>query len=54
MDVASGRKERWMDLAPPDRAGVIWMDPLVTPDGRAYVYTYHRLLSDLYLVLGLK
>lgn len=54
MDVATGRKEQWMEMAPPDRAGVIWMQPLVTPDGRAYVYTYHRLLSDLYLVLGLK
>jgi hypothetical protein len=33
---------------------VIWVEPLVTGDGRGYVYTYHRLLSDLYLVLGLK
>ena len=24
------------------------------PDGRGYVYTYHRLLTDLYLVEGLK
>ena len=28
--------------------------PLVTADGRGYVYTYHRLLTDLYLVEGLK
>jgi DNA-binding winged helix-turn-helix (wHTH) protein len=54
MDAATGRKEPWMEMAPPDRAGVVWMHPLVTPDGRGYVYTYHRVLSDLYLVLGLK
>jgi hypothetical protein len=54
MDVASGRKEPWKELAPPDRAGVVWMSPLVTADGAAYVYTYHRVLSDLYLVQGLK
>jgi DNA-binding winged helix-turn-helix (wHTH) protein/dipeptidyl aminopeptidase/acylaminoacyl peptidase len=54
MDVATGRKEPWMALAPPDRAGVVYMQPLVTGDGRSYVYTYHRALSDLYLVLGLR
>jgi eukaryotic-like serine/threonine-protein kinase len=54
VDVQSGRKEVWKELMPPDRAGVVWMDPLVTPDGRGYVYTYHRLLTDLYLAEGLK
>jgi dipeptidyl aminopeptidase/acylaminoacyl peptidase len=54
MDVETGRPTTLLELAPPDRAGVVWMDPLLTPDGRGYVYTYHRLLSDLYLVLGLK
>lgn len=42
------------ELMPPDRAGVVWVDPLVTPDGRGYVDTYHRVLSDLNLVEGLK
>jgi len=54
LDVATGRKEPWKALAPPDRAGVIWMEPLVRGDGPSYVYTYQRRLSDLYLVLGLK
>jgi WD40 repeat protein len=54
LDPITGRKEPWKELAPPDRAGVIWMSPLVAADGASYVYTYHRLLSDLYLVVGLK
>ena len=54
VDVRTGHKEAWKELYPPDPAGVVWMDPLVTPDGSAYVYTYHRLLNDLYLVEGLK
>jgi Tol biopolymer transport system component len=53
-DLATARKQVWKELMPADRAGVVWVDPLVTPDGRGYVYTYHRLLSDLYLVYGLK
>jgi len=54
VDVRTGRKEVWKELLPPDRAGVVWMDPLVTPDGRGYVYTYHRHLTDLYLAEGLR
>jgi hypothetical protein len=26
----------------------------MTPDGTSYIYGYHRTLSDLYLVEGLK
>lgn len=54
VDVATGREESWKQFLPPDPAGVMWIDPLVTSDGRGYVYTYHRVLSDLYLVEGLK
>jgi hypothetical protein len=53
-DLAGGRAQVWKELMPSDRAGVIWIGPLVTPDGRGYVYNYYRLLSDLYLVYGLK
>jgi hypothetical protein len=27
---------------------------LLTPDAKAYVYSYRRILSDLYLVEGLR
>ena len=40
---------------PSDPAGVIHIGPIVlTPDGKTYVYGYHRTLSDLYLTEGLK
>ena len=55
MEVATGRRERWKELRPADSAGVVSVGGIhVTPDGRYYVYTYPRDLSDLYLVEGLK
>jgi hypothetical protein len=40
---------------PSDPAGVERIGPiLMTADGKAYVYGYHRTLADLYLVQGLK
>ena len=54
VEVATGRTEVWKRLMPADGAGVIWLDPLLTADGKGYVYTYHRLLTDLYLFDGLK
>jgi len=42
-------------LIPPDADGVYSIiDVQVTPSGHAYAYTYTRLLSQLYLVRGLK
>lgn len=44
-----------MQLLPSDPAGVNNIGPIVlTPDGKSYVYGYHRTLTDLYLVEGLK
>jgi hypothetical protein len=39
----------------PDPAGVSAIGPiLVGPDGKSYVYSYRRVLSDLYLIEGLR
>jgi len=55
VDVHSGQRKLWRELMPPDPAGVEYVGPVLpTPDGKAYVYGYRRLLSDLYLVEGLK
>jgi Tol biopolymer transport system component/predicted Ser/Thr protein kinase len=55
MDLASGRKQFWKQLLPPDISGVIEIAAiLITPDGRSYVYEYARTLSDLYLVKDVK
>jgi eukaryotic-like serine/threonine-protein kinase len=56
LDLATGKKQLWKELAPPDRTGLeSGAGPLrLTPDGRSYVYTYSRCQHDLYLVEGLK
>jgi hypothetical protein len=55
LDVATGAKELWKELLPADAAGVTQVGTVVpTPDGRAYVYSYIRLLSEMYVVEGLK
>ncbi|MCA1559657.1 MAG: hypothetical protein LC753_02050 [Acidobacteria bacterium] len=55
LDVTTGRKQLWKQLAPPDLAGVWAIESiLMTPDAKAYAYTYLRRLSELYLVEGLK
>jgi eukaryotic-like serine/threonine-protein kinase len=55
VDVATGRRSLWKRLSPPDPAGVQAIFPiLLTPDGKSYAYGCYRVLSDLYLVDGLK
>jgi eukaryotic-like serine/threonine-protein kinase len=55
LDLATGRKQLWKQLVPPDVSGVTDISSvLITPDGKNYVYEYGRTLSDLYLVNDLK
>jgi eukaryotic-like serine/threonine-protein kinase len=55
LDVASGKKQFWKQLMPPDLSGVTDVSAiLITPDGKSYVYEYGRTLSDLYLVSDVK
>ena len=55
LDLATGRKQPWKVLGPADPAGVHLVDYVnLTPDGRAYIYHYRRILSDLFLVTDLK
>jgi hypothetical protein len=55
VDVKTGKKELWKELAPLDAAGVTQIARVCpTPDGKAYVYSFSRVLSDLYVVEGLK
>ncbi len=54
-DPALGRKELQKEVMPADPAGIHWPNYiLLTPDGKGYVYSVRRTLSDLYLVEGLK
>jgi dipeptidyl aminopeptidase/acylaminoacyl peptidase len=55
LDPATGHKQLWKKLVPPDVSGVTDISSiLITPDGNNYVYEYGRTLSDLYLVNDLK
>jgi WD40-like Beta Propeller Repeat len=54
-DLMTGRQTLWKHLRPADPTGVttVQMGP-ITPDGRSYAYSFMRVLSDLYLVEGLR
>jgi hypothetical protein len=55
LDLGTGRRELWKQIMPADRTGVIDIRGILpTPDGRAYAYSYLRILSELYVVEGLK
>jgi Tol biopolymer transport system component len=58
VDASTGRRTLWKEIRPPstgmagfapERGGV-----RITPDGKAWVYSYWRLFHELYLVDGLR
>jgi Tol biopolymer transport system component len=53
LDLATGRREPVRSFAPADAAGVLNIGPaLLSADGKSYVYSYRRILDDLYVVTG--
>ena len=55
LDLATGRREPWKEILPADATGVVRVSSVfLAPDGSFYVYAYSRVLSNLYLVEGLK
>src|SRR5664280_418275 len=55
LDLATGEKKTSHELMPADPAGVVEVVSVVlTPDVSSYAYSYHRILSDLFLVEGLE
>ena len=54
-ELATGRKELWKTLAPPDAAGSYYVGPvLVTRNGRFWAYSVNRAtLSELWQLAGL-
>ena len=55
LNVTTGERTLLKQLMPSDPAGVERIYPiLITPDGKTCVYGYHRALSDLYSVEGLR
>jgi WD40 repeat protein len=55
IDLATGRRAPITTLTPAERTGVFAFSyTSITPDGRYYVYSLGRSLSDLYLAKGLR
>jgi serine/threonine protein kinase/dipeptidyl aminopeptidase/acylaminoacyl peptidase len=55
VDVATGERRPLVELTPPDPSGVLVIGPVhLSADGKAYVYSYRRVLDELYVVEGLR
>jgi predicted Ser/Thr protein kinase len=55
LDLATGKRTFVRDVAPSDPTGVTRISTFqMTPDGRAYCYSFMRSLSRLYMVDGLR
>jgi len=55
VDVATGRSVLWREIAPADRTGMITVaSVLISDDESTLSYSVRRLLSELYLVEGLR
>jgi eukaryotic-like serine/threonine-protein kinase len=55
LDVSTGRRELWKEIAPPDCNGVYRVDLVaIAGDGKYYAYSYGRRLGRLVVVEGLK
>jgi Tol biopolymer transport system component len=55
VDLATGRRTEWKRFEPPDPSGVEMAGPaVIAPDGSSYVYSYRRVLGELYLATGMK
>jgi len=54
IDLATGRRNLWLNLRTPDSRGLCPAGVDVTPDGQSYLYCFGRLFSELYIVDGLR
>jgi len=55
LNLLTGQRKLFKEIAVPDGPGVCDMTHvLFSPDGQSYAYGYIRLLSDLYVVSGLR
>jgi len=54
LDLASGLRSVWRELAPPDPTGLLYGNVILTRDGKHYVYRIRRELSELNVAEGLE
>jgi len=51
VDLASGARQPWLAIEPPDPVGIEIFYPTLGPDARSYLYFYQRMLSsDLFVM----
>ena len=56
VNLSTGTREPWKSIGAADPVGMIGFQPEsvhMTPDGKSFVYTYWKVLTELYLVDGL-
>jgi DNA-binding winged helix-turn-helix (wHTH) protein/Tol biopolymer transport system component len=55
LNIVTGQRQLFKEVTPTDVTGLCGLNHIIlSADGRSYVYGFTRLLSDLYLVKGLK
>ncbi len=55
VEIASGRRTTWKQFQPLDPSGVEQAGPaMISPDGTTYVYSFRRVLGDLFLATGMQ
>jgi hypothetical protein len=55
IELSSGQRSTWKEVGPPTMVGTLGIPRVfLSADGQSYVYTYVRLLDELFLVDGLK
>jgi eukaryotic-like serine/threonine-protein kinase len=55
LNILNGQRQLYKEINPSDETGLCDMTQILfSPNGKSYVYGYTRLLSELYLVSGLK
>jgi len=54
LDLVSGRSAPWTEIRPAESAGMRLSAIYITPNGRYWVHSYSRLLTDLLSVEGLR
>ena len=54
LDLATGSRTPWLTIAPTDSAGLRYATVAITSNGKYWVLSTAKLLTDLYVVDGLK
>ena len=55
VDIVTGKRELWKDVTPPNPVGLLDLTPIrVSPDCQSYAYSPLNVLSQVYLVTGLR